>query len=49
MIRRILRWLRLVKPETPLAPELEEAVAAIFRLNAFRAEHGYNFTNRLFH
>jgi hypothetical protein len=49
MIRHILRWLRLVEPENHLTPEMEQAVAAIFTMNAFRAEHGYEYTNRLFH
>jgi hypothetical protein len=49
MIRRILRWLRLVEPENHFVPELEQAVAAIFAMNAFRAGHGYDYTNRLFH
>jgi hypothetical protein len=48
MIRRILRW--LVEPENHhLVPEMEQAVAAIFTMNAFRAEHGHDYTNRLFH
>jgi hypothetical protein len=45
MIRRIMEWLGLI--ERPAIPrKVEKAIAAILLLDAYRQEHGYDYSTQ---
>jgi hypothetical protein len=47
MIRRLLEWFRLVE-RPAISRETNMAIAAILMLEAFRQEHGYNYSSQGF-
>ena len=48
MIRGILEWFGIFQRENHLSPELERAVASIFKLESFRTERGHNYSTQRF-